>query len=107
MLAVEAADAGRSVELVAGDGVEIAADVLDVDVEMDRGLGAVEQDRNAAGVRAAHHLLHWHQRAEHVRHMGDGDQLGARREQLLEFLDEEIALVVDRGPFDHGALALA
>ena len=39
--------------------------------------------------------------------MGDGDQLGARRQQLLEFVDEEIALVVDRRPFDHRALALA
>ncbi len=33
--------------------------------------------------------------------------LGARRQQLLEFVDEEIALVVDRRPFDHRALALA
>ena len=39
--------------------------------------------------------------------MGDGDHLGARADQLLEFVDEEIALVVDRRPFDHRALALA
>ena len=39
--------------------------------------------------------------------MGDGDHLGARREQLLEFVDQEIAFVVDRRPFDHRALALA
>ena len=39
--------------------------------------------------------------------MGDRDHLGARREQLLEFVDQEIALVVDRRPFEHRALALA
>ncbi len=107
MLAVEHADAGRPVELVAGDGVEVAADVLHVDIEVDGGLGAVEQHRNAAGMRTPHHLLHRHQGAEHVRHMGDRDHPGARRKQLLEFVDEEISLVIDRSPFDHRALALA
>ena len=28
-------------------------------------------------------------------------------EQLLEFVDQEIAVVIDRRPFDHGALPLA
>ena len=107
MLAVEHADAGRPVELVAGEGVEVAADVLHVDVEVDGGLRAVHQHRNAARMRAPHDLLHRHQGAEHVRHMGDRHHLGARRQQLLEFVDEEIALVVDRRPFDHRALALA
>ena len=92
---------------MAGDGVEVAADVLHVDVEMDGGLGAVEQHRNAARMRAAHHLFHRHQGAEHVRHVGDRDHLGARRQELLEFVDEEIAVVVDGRPFDHRALALA
>ena len=32
--------------------------------------------------------------------------LGPRRQQLLEFVDQEIAFVVDRRPFDHGAMAL-
>ena len=53
------------------------------------------------------HVLHRHQRAEHVGHVGDRNHLGARRQQLLEFVDEEIALVVDRRPFDHRAVALA
>ena len=45
--------------------------------------------------------------AEHVRHVGDGDDLGAGREELLELLDEEVALIVHRRPLDHRALALA
>jgi hypothetical protein len=39
--------------------------------------------------------------------VGDRHHLGARREQLLELVDEEVALVVDRRPFDHRALPLA
>jgi hypothetical protein len=54
-----------------------------------------------------HDLLDRHDGAERVRHLGDGDDLRARRQQLLEFLDQEIAVVVDRRPFDHRALALA
>ncbi len=51
--------------------------------------------------------LHRHDGAEHVRHVGDRDHLRARRKQLLEFLDEEAAVVGDRRPLDHRALALA
>ena len=39
--------------------------------------------------------------------MRDGDQLGARADELLELVDEKMAFVVDRRPFDHRALALA
>src|SRR5512134_1020562 len=48
LLAVEHADAGRAVELVAGEGVEIDVEVLDVDRKMHRRLRAVGQHRNAA-----------------------------------------------------------
>ncbi len=49
-LAVEHADAGRPVELVAGEDVEIAVDVLHVDRHMHGALAAVDQHRDAAGV---------------------------------------------------------
>ena len=48
-----------------------------------------------------------HDGAEHVRHMGDGDHLGARGEQLLELVEQELAVVGDRRPFQHRALPLA
>ena len=54
-----------------------------------------------------HDLLDRNESAERVRHLGDGDELGARRQQLLKFLDQEIAVIIDRCPFDHGAMALA
>ena len=58
-------------------------------------------------MREAHDLLDRHRRAERVRHLRDGDHLRARAEQLLEFVDEEIAVLVDRRPLDHRAVALA
>ena len=56
---------------------------------------------------SAHDFLHRHDRAERVRHVGDRDHLGARGQQLLEFVEQEIAVVVDRRPFDHRAMPLA
>ena len=98
---------GRAVNLVAGEGVEIAADVLHVDIEMHRGLAAIDQHRDAARLAELHHVLHRHQGAEHVGHVGDRHHLGARRQKLLELVDEEIALLVHRRPLDHRAMALA
>ena len=57
-------------------------------------------------MRELHHLLDRHDGAERIRHLRDRDQLGARGQQLLEFVDQEIAFVVDRRPFDHRAMAL-
>ena len=45
--------------------------------------------------------------AQHVRHVGDGDHLGARRQRGLEGLDVEGAVIVDIHPAQHRALALA
>lgn len=39
-------------------------------------LAAVDQHRNATRVGDPHHVLHRHDGAEHVRHLGDGDELG-------------------------------
>jgi hypothetical protein len=58
-------------------------------------------------VRQLHHVLDRHDGAERVRHLRDRNQLGAIGQKLLELLDQEIAFVIDRRPFDHGAMALA
>ena len=92
---------------MAGEHIEIAVDIAHVDVEMHGALRAVDQHRDAAGVRQLHHVLHRHLGAERIRHLGDRHHLGARPEQLLELLDEEIAVLVDRRPFDHRAVTLA
>ena len=47
-LAVEHADAGRAIELVAGDDVEIGVESAHVDRQMHGALRAVDQHRDAA-----------------------------------------------------------
>ena len=100
---------GRAVDLVAGEDVEIGSRAsLHVDREVHR---ALARRRASTGTPCAWAMrtisLHRRHRAEHVRHVRDRDDLGPRREQLLEFVEEEVAVVVDRHPFDHRALALA
>src|SRR6185437_11983541 len=48
LFAVKHADAGRAVKLMSGEGIEIAIEVLNIDREMHRALGAVDQHGDAA-----------------------------------------------------------
>ena len=103
---IEHADAGRAVELVTGKGVEVAVDIPDVDAQVNGGLAAVDQHRNAAGMGDLHHLLDRHDGAERIRHLRDRDQFCPRGQQLFEFVDQEVAFVIYRRPFDRGAMTL-
>src|SRR5581483_10433419 len=58
MFAIERPDPRRPVNLVSRKDVEVAADVLHVDVHMHRGLRAIDQYRDAARVRNADDILH-------------------------------------------------
>ena len=89
---------------MAGEDVKVAVDIPDIDRQMHGGLAAVDQHRDAARVGNFDDLLDRNDGAERVRHLRDRDQFGARRQRLLEFLDGEIALVVDIDPFDDGAV---
>src|SRR6266700_6207340 len=70
VLAVKRADAGRSVQFMAGDDIEIAVDVADIDVHVDGRLRAVDKHRDSPRMRNPDHLLDWYHGAEHVRHLG-------------------------------------
>ena len=65
------ADAGRTVELVPGRDVEVAAERLDVDRHVVRRLRSVDQDRDAARVRERDDVLDRIDRAERVGHVRD------------------------------------
>ena len=58
-------------------------------------------------MRDADHFGDRHARAEHIRHMGDGDDLRALRQRALEGLQRERAVIVALDPLDHRALAFA
>jgi len=51
-------------------------------------------------------LLHRRHRAEHIRHMGEGNDLGLRAQRPLERIKRKVSIVVDIHPFQDGALAL-
>ena len=86
VLAVEDADAGRTVELVAGESVEVAIEFLHIDREVRHRLSAVDQHRNAAAMGGVDDALHRIDRAQRVGDVNDRHQLRPRRQQLLEFL---------------------
>ena len=69
----QGADAGRAVELVAGEDVEIAVDRGDIDLDARRRLAAVEQKFGADRVGQIGGAARVEDRAEHVRDMGEGD----------------------------------
>ena len=95
---------GGAVGLVAGEGVEVAVEILHVDRHVHGGLAAVDQHRDAARMGDAARLLDRHDGAQHIRHVRDGDHLGARGEQLLELVEQELAAVGDRRPLEHAPL---
>ena len=85
-LSVEHPDARWPVGLVAGEGIEIGIECLNVDGKMNRGLAAIHQHRDAPRMGDADDVLDRNDGAERIRHLGDGDYFRARRKQLLEFL---------------------
>ena len=107
LLGVEHADAGGAIRLVPREHVEVGVEVAHVDAEVHRRLAAVDKHRNAAVVRHVNDLMHRHQRTEHVRHMRDGDQLGARRQKPFELLDQQFPVVGDRRPLQDHTVTLA
>ena len=93
--AVQDADAGRAVGLVAGPGVEVDAERGDVDRQVRDGLRAVDDDDRAGGVRAARDLLDRVDGREDVQHVGDGEQLRPVRQHLVERVEVEPPVVGD------------
>ena len=104
---VKRADAGGAVEFMAGDGIEIDAEILYVHVHMHRRLTAVGKDGNALLMGAGDDLLQRRHGSEHVRHVGDGDELGLRSDRGVHRICGKRAVFGHIHPFQHRALAFA
>ncbi|MNX93246.1 hypothetical protein D3C86_1254230 [compost metagenome] len=74
---------------------------------MDRALAAVDQHPRPGRVGQTGDLGDRVDGAQHVRHVGDGDDLGLRPQQFGIGRHVQRAVVQDRRPFQHRALALA
>ena len=105
-LAVEHADPGRSVELVAGESVKIRVDRLHIDVAVDGGLATIEQHLHAFGVRDARDLPSRRFGAEHVRHVRDRDKFRFRTYQRIQRVKINAAIVIDIEPAEQTLRAL-
>src|SRR5262249_200637 len=95
-LAVESADAGRPIDLVAGESVEVAAERLYVDGHVGHSLSAVDEDGDALAVRGLDHASNGKHRAEGVGAVCERDEARARTEEPLVGFDIHLSRVVDR-----------
>ena len=95
--APEHADAGGAAHLVAGEGDEVGAPGLHVGGEVGDVLRGVDHRDGAGVVGGAHQPVDREQRAEHVRHGREGDDLGAV-DQPVEVGEVEVAVGPDRDP---------
>ncbi|QTK78267.1 hypothetical protein AT6N2_C0356 [Agrobacterium tumefaciens] len=106
-LAVEHADARGTIKLVAGHHIPVAIDIAHIHRHVNRALRAINKHRNAALMRDAAYFLDRNDGAERIRHMGDGNELGAFRQALFESLDMKRAVIIDGHPNELGALPFA
>ena len=87
-----------------GDGVKIATQGLHINRHMDGGLRAVDQHGHALCACPVTDGFHINDGAKHVRHMGDGNQPGARGDGVQHGLGVKVAGGVAVDPFQHDAL---
>ena len=92
---------------MAGERVEVAIELLHVHLHVGHGLRAVDEYGRAVAVRDACDLGYRVNGAERVGNMHDGDQLGARAQQFFEFVQQQLAALVDGRYAQDGLLLLA
>ncbi len=103
----ERARTGRAEHLVAGEDIEVAAKVNDIDGGMRHRLRAVDEHERAGGLRLGDHLLDGVDGADAVRDVRERDELGPRPQEHLEALLVEPPIVVDGHELQVGVLLLA
>ena len=101
------ADPGRAVELVAREGVEIAAERRDIDRQPRDRLAPVDQELGADRVREIGGALHVEHRAEHVRNVRQCDQFMLRGQHALGGVEIDATVFGERADVDDEAGALA
>ena len=94
--AVEHADAGRREHLVTGEHGEVDVERAHVERQVRRRLAGVEHHERADGVGAGDEQLDRVHRAQHVRHVGERDDSGALADELVELVEAQRSVVVDR-----------
>ena len=104
-LAVEHADARGTVDLVAGEDVEVGVERLHVDGHVGDALGTVHQHGDAVGMGGGYHFAHGVHRAEDVADVRHADEARAVGEEPLVFIQQQLAAVVHGDDAELDALA--
>ena len=94
-LAVKHTDACRTVELVPGEGVEIAVERADVDLEVRRRLRAIHQHRRSDCMRELDDSANRVDRAERIGNVRDRNQSCSRIEERFELVHPQHPRVID------------
>ena len=97
------AGAGGAAHLVAGDGVEVAADRGHVQLQVRRGLGAVDHGGDAAAAGLSADFAYRIDRAQHVGDVGQRQQLYLAGQGPVQRLQVQAAIGEDFGDPDAGA----
>ena len=90
---------------MSAERIEVAVELLHIDGKVGCALRSVNHYGHAMLVGNAHDLVNGVHRSEHVRHMGDADDFGARREELFVVGHTKIAHFIDRNDAQASALA--
>ena len=99
---VEHTDAGGPIKLVAREGIEVRPQRLDVHTRVGNGLCTIHQHRNSPRVSGGNDFRDRQDGAERIRDMRDRHQPRPRRQQPVELIQDEFAVLVD-GRHDQGA----
>src|SRR6185312_415990 len=104
---VQHTDSHWPIHLVARKGVEVAIEILDIDSDVGNSLCSIYYDGDVVCVRNLHNFPNWVNRSQRIGHMSDGHDLCARTDQLLELIQQQFTLIVDRDDAQLCPLLLA
>jgi hypothetical protein len=93
---VQDADPGRAVRLVAGPGVEIGVDRPQINRNLRDRLTPVDEDDGTCRVRPLDDVCDGIDRADDVRDVDEGEQLGPPSQQRVERVEVELTVVEHR-----------
>ena len=100
LLAIEHANACRSIHLMAAEGEEVAVHRLHIHLEVRRTLGSVHQHGDAMPMGNADDLLNGIDGSQHITHMRHADDLGTVGNQRFQLICTKNAVIRDRDMLD-------
>ena len=86
---------------MAAAGVEVAAELLDVDRDEADGVGSIQENGHAALVGCLRHLASGQDEAGASRNVAQAEQLGTRRDEVVQPLDYPVRLVRRKRQLSH------